>query len=83
MRKMIAFDFVGKQKKYDYKEMKEQIVTIYEEKTIGSGKVFLVDKGFGLGLSFHNEKGIEKDYISGVVTLRDMKSAKKWFDRLN
>jgi len=80
MRKTTNFDFKGRQKKYDYKEMKEQIVTIYEEKNTENGKVYLVDKGSGLALSFHNKKGIEKDYMSGVG---DMDSAKYWFDRVN
>lgn len=83
MRKMTAFDFVGKQKRYNYKEMKEQIVTIYEEKNIKTGKVYLVDKGGGLALSFHNRKGIEKEYISGVVSLNSMDSAKVFFDSIN
>ena len=83
MRKITAFDFLGKHKKHNYKEMKEHILSIYKEKAIKSGKVFLVDKGCGLGLSFHNNKNLEIDYISNVVALKDMKSAKRWFDILN
>lgn len=83
MRKTTAYDFVGKQEKYNYKEMKEQIITIHKEKNIKSGTVYLVDKGYGLAFSFHNKKGIETDYISRVVALRNIDSAKEWFDSLN
>ena len=78
-----VFEFTGKQSKYNYQETKEQKVIIHYKKTIKSGFVYLCDKGFGLALSFHNKKGIEKDYINNVSALKNMESAKKWFDTIN
>jgi hypothetical protein len=83
IKKISCFEYHGNRKEYDYKEAKEQIVTIYKEKDVKFGKLYLLDKGRGLALAWHNKKGIEKEYISGVIALENLEKAAKWFNSIN